>query len=50
MLIAIQGYAVMDISNYNTSQGTVAGYKPAEYASLALIVLWSLSPYASLSP
>lgn len=29
------GYTVMEISNYNASAGTVAGYKPADYAALA---------------
>jgi len=29
------GYVVMEISNYNAGNGTVAGYKPAEYAALA---------------
>lgn len=33
--LAEDGYVVMEISNYNASNGTVAGYKPAEYASLA---------------
>jgi sugar phosphate isomerase/epimerase len=29
------GYAVMEISNYNAGNGTVAGYKPTDYAALA---------------
>lgn len=29
------GYTVMEISNYNSAEGTVAGYKPEEYAVLA---------------
>ncbi len=29
------GYTVMEISNYNAGNGTVAGYKPADYAALA---------------
>lgn len=29
------GYTVMEISNYNAANGTVAGRKPAEYAALA---------------
>jgi sugar phosphate isomerase/epimerase len=29
------GYVVMEISNYNAGAGTVAGYKPVEYAALA---------------
>ena len=29
------GYAVMEISNYNARNRTVAGYSPAEYAALA---------------
>ncbi|MGE5419155.1 MAG: sugar phosphate isomerase/epimerase family protein [Chloroflexota bacterium] len=29
------GYVVMEISNYNASNGTIAGYKPAEYSALA---------------
>jgi sugar phosphate isomerase/epimerase len=29
------GYVTMEISNYNAQNGTVAGYKPAEYAALA---------------
>ena len=29
------GYVTMEISNYNANNGTVAGYKPAEYAALA---------------
>lgn len=33
--LADDGYVVMEISNYNTAEGTVAGYKPAEYAALA---------------
>ncbi len=33
--LADDGYVVMEISNYNTGAGTVAGYKPADYAALA---------------
>ena len=33
--LADDGYVVMEISNYNTGKGTVAGYKPADYAALA---------------
>ncbi|MFZ0283521.1 MAG: sugar phosphate isomerase/epimerase [Bacteroidales bacterium] len=33
--LADDGYVVMEISNYNAGSGTVAGYKPAEYAALA---------------
>jgi sugar phosphate isomerase/epimerase len=33
--LADDGYVVMEISNYNAADGTVAGYKPAEYAALA---------------
>jgi sugar phosphate isomerase/epimerase len=33
--LADDGYVVMEISNYNAGNGTVAGYKPAEYAALA---------------
>lgn len=29
------GYSTMEISNYNASSGTIAGFKPAEYAALA---------------
>ncbi|HEX2395430.1 MAG TPA: sugar phosphate isomerase/epimerase [Bacteroidales bacterium] len=29
------GYVTMEISNYNANNGTVAGYKPADYAALA---------------
>lgn len=29
------GYTEMEISNYNAADGTVAGYKPADYAALA---------------
>jgi sugar phosphate isomerase/epimerase len=29
------GYTTMEISNYNAGNGTVANYKPAEYAALA---------------
>lgn len=29
------GYVVMEISNYNAKEGTVAGYSPADYAALA---------------
>jgi len=29
------GYVTMEISNYNAGNGTVAGYKPADYAALA---------------
>ena len=29
------GYSVMEISNYDAEKGTVAGYKPAEYAAIA---------------
>jgi sugar phosphate isomerase/epimerase len=28
------GYAVMEIANYNAREGTVAGYSPADYAAL----------------
>jgi len=33
--LADDGYVVMEISNYNTANGTVAGFKPADYAALA---------------
>jgi sugar phosphate isomerase/epimerase len=33
--LADDGYVVMEISNYNAGTGTVAGYKPADYAALA---------------
>ena len=33
--LADDGYVVMEISNYNTTTGLVAGYKPTEYAALA---------------
>jgi sugar phosphate isomerase/epimerase len=33
--LADDGYVVMEISNYNTARGTVAGYEPAAYAALA---------------
>lgn len=33
--LADDGYVVMEISNYNAGKGTVAGYKPSEYAALA---------------
>lgn len=33
--LADDGYDVMEISNYDAGKGTVAGYKPAEYAALA---------------
>lgn len=33
--LAADGYVVMEISNYNAGNGTVAGFKPAEYAALA---------------
>jgi sugar phosphate isomerase/epimerase len=33
--LADDGYVVMEISNYNAGNCTVAGYKPAEYAALA---------------
>jgi sugar phosphate isomerase/epimerase len=33
--LADDGYVVMEISNYNAAEGTVAGYTPAEYAALA---------------
>ncbi len=33
--LADDGYVVMEISNYNAGAGTVAGYKPADYAALA---------------
>jgi sugar phosphate isomerase/epimerase len=33
--LADAGYVVMEISNYNTGNGMVAGYKPADYAALA---------------
>ena len=33
--LADDGYVVMEISNYNASQGNVAGFKPADYAALA---------------
>jgi sugar phosphate isomerase/epimerase len=29
------GYVTMEISNYNAGNGTVAGYKPSDYAALA---------------
>lgn len=33
--LADDGYTIMEISNYNAGNGTVANYKPAEYAALA---------------
>jgi len=33
--LADDGYTVMEISNYNAAEGTVAGYAPADYAALA---------------
>jgi sugar phosphate isomerase/epimerase len=33
--LADDGYVVMEISNYDPGTGTVAGYKPADYAALA---------------
>jgi sugar phosphate isomerase/epimerase len=33
--LAADGYTVMEISNYDAAKGTVAGYRPAEYAALA---------------
>ena len=33
--LADAGYVVMEISNYNANAGTVAGFSPAEYATLA---------------
>ncbi len=33
--LADDGYTTMEISNYNAGNGTVANYKPAEYAALA---------------
>lgn len=33
--LAEAGYVVMEISNYNSAEGKVAGYGPAEYAALA---------------
>ena len=33
--LANDGYVVMEISNYNGADGTVAGYYPGEYADLA---------------
>jgi sugar phosphate isomerase/epimerase len=33
--LAESGYVVMEISNYNSGTGMVAGYKPADYAALA---------------
>jgi len=33
--LAADGYVVMEISNYDADKGTVAGYKPTEYAALA---------------
>ncbi len=33
--LADDGYVVMEISNYNAGKGTVAGYTPADYATLA---------------
>jgi sugar phosphate isomerase/epimerase len=33
--LADDGYVVMEISNYDANTGTVAGYKPKEYADLA---------------
>jgi len=33
--LADDGYVVMEISNYDSKTGLVAGYKPAEYAALA---------------
>ncbi len=33
--LADYGYTVMEISNYNAGSGKVAGYSPADYASLA---------------
>ncbi len=33
--LADAGYVTVEISNYNAQNGTVAGYKPADYAALA---------------
>ena len=33
--LADDGYAVMEISNYDANTGLIAGYKPADYAALA---------------
>jgi sugar phosphate isomerase/epimerase len=33
--LADDGYVVMEISNYNAGNGTVAGYTPTDYAALA---------------
>ena len=33
--LADDGYVVVEISNYDAAKGTVAGYKPADYAALA---------------
>lgn len=33
--LADDGYVVMEISNYDTNTGLIAGYKPADYAALA---------------
>lgn len=33
--LADDGYVVMEISNYDAGKGTVAGYKPSDYAALA---------------
>lgn len=33
--LADDGYVVMEISNYDAGKGTVAGFKPADYAALA---------------
>lgn len=33
--LADDGYVVMEISNYDANSGTIAGYKPVEYAALA---------------
>ena len=33
--LADDGFVVMEISNYDAAKGTVAGYKPADYAALA---------------
>ena len=32
--LAADGFVVMEISNYDAAKGTVAGYKPADYAAL----------------
>lgn len=38
--LADDGFVVMEISNYDSNTGLVAGYKPAEYSALAKNTAW----------